>query len=339
MRNRSITAAGVIGVVLAATIAPAAAQAAEIRQIVVSNNNTNPGDISITIDTDEPVAAIHADFIDQQTAQIGGSADDFVLAGQSGSWLQYVTSSPVVMEPGGYDVQVAITDADGAVTNLAGDSIRYEVVATVEDVTLDPPAIDWDNRDVVVSGVLRGRWPGTGEVRPIGGATLGYWVHLGGDEPIVTAADGTFHRTFTMSGAINYIDLWYDSGSAYTRDSGPVERKIKVTPQETRVRARVDKRRAVVGEPITVSGRIQRRSASGWVAAPAQTELWIENGCDETGCVGGFNDVQVAPDGTFQAQTFARRTGYLKVYATGNLDFFTGSIAQTGVVEVRPADQ
>jgi hypothetical protein len=339
MRKWSIVAAGLLGVALVAVGAPVIAQAAEIRQILVNNNydETNPGIIEISIDTDEPVAAIHADFIDHETAQIDGAADNFVLTEQTGTWLRYVTSSPVVMDPGGYDVQVAITDADGVVTRHVGDSIRYDVVATVRDVTVDRPVIDWDNRDVTVTGVLQGRWPGTGEVRPIGGAVVGFWVHMAGDDPIVTAADGTFRRTFAMSGALNTIELWYDSGSAHTRRGGSAHYTVTVAPQETRVSMRADRRRAVVGDPITVSGKVERRSANGWVPVSALADLWIDHGCDDTGCAFGFNDVEISADGTFRAQTVARRTGYFKVTVIGTLQFFSSSTAQTRVVTVRPA--
>jgi len=76
------------------------------------------------------------------------------------------------MDPGRYDVEVAITAADGAVTSHFAGSITYDVVATIDNLSVDRPVIDWDNRDVTVTGVLRGRWPGTGEVRPIGGAEV-----------------------------------------------------------------------------------------------------------------------------------------------------------------------
>lgn len=334
MRRLSIAAAGLLAVALVAAGTPAMARAAEIRQVIVSNNGqANPGTIEISIDTDEPVAAIHADFINQETAQPGGAADDFVLGEPAGTWLRYRTASPVIMEPGDYEVEVRITGADGAVTRHT-DQIRYLVVATVEDVRLDPPVVDWDHRDVTVTGVLRGRWPGTGEVRPIGGATIDYWVHLAGGDPIVTAADGTFSRTFTMSGVINVIELRYWSGSPHTVDGGLVDRSVEVAPQETRVSMSTDKRRAKAGEPITLTGTIERRGPAGWVPAPPRFDVWIDNGCDDTGCAFGFNDVQVAPDGTFSVQTPAQRTGYFKVAVSSSLQYFSGSTGRTRVVTV-----
>jgi hypothetical protein len=172
-------------------------------------------------------------------------------------------------------------------------------------------------------------------VRPIAGATVEYWVHLGGVEPIVTAADGTFSRTFTMSGAINVIELRYGGGSPHTMDGGSVDRYVTVDPQEVRVSMRTDKRHAAVGDPITLTGKIERRGAAGWVPAPPHFDIWIDGGCDDTGCDVGFNDVQVAADGTFSVQTPAQRTGYYKVAVSGTLQYFAGSTGRTKVVTVR----
>lgn len=340
MRKWSIAAAALLGLALATGGAPAIAQASEIRQIIVQNSydeGTDPGTITISIDTDEPVAAIHADFLDEVTGQVSGAADNFVISEPAGTWLRYVTSSPVVMEPGRYDVQLTITDADGTVTQHRGDSITYDVVATVQDVTIDRPTIDWDTRDVTVTGVLRGRWPGTGEVRPIGGAEVGWWVLQGGaDEPIITAADGTFRRTFTMSGFDNSISLWYGGRAAHTRSGEMVIKYVTVTKQPLRAHVRVDKRRAVVGDPITVSGNVERRGARGWAPAPkGYFDLLIQN-CDGTDCTDGGTITDIADDGTFRVEMTAQRTGHFKVTVYGS-DFFVGTISQSKVVTVRPA--
>jgi hypothetical protein len=71
MRRLSIAAAGLLAVTLLAAGTPAFAQAAEIRGVVVSNNRLdNPGVVDVSVDTDEPVAAIHADFVNQETGEI-----------------------------------------------------------------------------------------------------------------------------------------------------------------------------------------------------------------------------------------------------------------------------
>jgi len=240
-------AAVLLGLSLAVGGTPAVAQAAELGQLIISNDwDTNAGIVHVTVASAEPVAAIHADFVDEATGETGGSADNFVLEQQTGASVQYVTATPVVMNPGAYQAEVTVTAADGTV-GRASDRLIYYVNATVEDLTADRPAIDWDHRDVTVSGVLRGRWPGTGEVRPLGGASVGYWVYLNAGDPVVTGADGTFSRTFTMAGTLNTMDFFYDSGSPDTRGTGVSSYTVTVVPQQTRVRVRADKRHATAG--------------------------------------------------------------------------------------------
>lgn len=64
----------------------------------------------------------------------------FVLTEQHESRPNYVTSSPVIMEPGRYDVEVTITGTDGAATSRHAGSITYDVVAMVQDLTVTGPS-------------------------------------------------------------------------------------------------------------------------------------------------------------------------------------------------------
>ena len=337
MRQWRTAATALLAAALVVTGTPAMAQAADLGQIVISNNDSNPGVIHVSIDTADPVTSVHADFVDPDTAAIVATADNFVLEEQSASLVRYVTSAPVVMEPGTYEIDVTVTAADGT-TAQAGETLyNYQIVATVDDLTVDRPAIDFDHRDVTVSGVLRGRWPGSGEVRPLGGALVSHWVYLNASDPIVTNADGTFTHTYTMAGSINTMAFSYGGGFPQTRFGGTAEYTVTVIPQETRVRVQTDKRRARQGDPVTLTGRVERRGASGWTAVPLQTDLWVDNGCDDSGCIFGYNDVQLAADGTFRTTTSAQRTGFFRVSVTGYADFLTGSNGQTRVVRVTPA--
>ncbi|WP_433362320.1 hypothetical protein ACQPZX_30120 [Actinoplanes sp. CA-142083] len=334
MRKWAPPVAVMLGIALVVGTTPATAQAAGLGQIIISNDwDTNAGVVHVSVESTEPVASIHADFVDEATGATGGAADNFVLEYETSTSVSYVTSSPVVMDPGAYQAQVTVTADDGTVA-AASERLIYYVNATVEDLTADRPAIDWDHRDVTVSGVLRGRWPGTGEVRPLAGALVNYWVYMNAGDPVVTDANGAFSRTFTMAGTLNTMDFFYDSGSPYTRGTGITSYTVTVTPQQTRVRVRADKRHAKVGDPITLTGKVERLGAHGWAPAPPQTGLWIET-CDDTGCAYGYNNVEIAADGTFRSETTAQRTGYFQVSVTGYLDFFAGSTGRTAVVKVR----
>jgi hypothetical protein len=334
MNKWRMAVAGMAGMALAIGGGPAIAQAADLGQIIISNDfDTNPGIVHVRIATGDPVAAIHADFVDTGTGETAGSAGDFVVEEQTATEVSYVTASPVVMAPGYYEAQVTVTAADGTIGH-ATESLFYDVIATVDGLTADRTTIDWDHRDVTVSGVLRGRWPGSGEVRPLGGALVGYWGLMNGGDPLVTDQNGAFSHTFTMPGAGSGIDFWYDSGSPHTRGGGIVTYTATVVPQQTRVRVRADKRVATAGDPITLAGKVERLTARGWAPAPPQTGLWVEN-CDNTGCADGYSDVPIAADGTFSTVTTARRTGYFQVGVTGYLDFFAYSTGRTPIVRVR----
>jgi hypothetical protein len=337
MRQWRTAAAALLVIALFVGGTPAVAQAADLGQIVVGSGDPNPGIIHVSIDTADPVASVHAVFVDPDTAAVVATADDFVLEEQSASRVRFVTSAPVVMEPGVYQVEVTVTAADGTIARATDTLWGYHIIANVEDLTGDRSTIDLDHRDVTVSGVLRGRWPGSGEVRPLGGALVEHWVFQAGGEPIITNPDGTFTRTFTMAGTINTMQFNYGGGLPDTRSGGITDYTVTVVPQETRVRVQADKRRAKVGDPVTLSGKVERLSENGWTAVPAQTSLWFENGCDDTGCVFSANGIQLAADGTFRFTTTAQRTGFFRVWEAGYADFLAGSSGQTPVVRVTPA--
>ncbi|MCO8270428.1 hypothetical protein M1L60_07440 [Actinoplanes sp. TRM 88003] len=336
MRRLSLVVASVLATALVAAGTPGIAQAAGVGQILIGNNHLNPGVVDVSIDSEEPVASIHIDFVNRENGQVGGSVDAFDHTGEAPFPTRqlYTTSSPVVMAPGDYDAEVAVTDVDGEVTRHS-DFFRYFVVAEVHALEVTPPTIDYDHRDITVTGKVLGRQPGTGELRPIPGATVQAWVHMSSDDPIVTGPDGAFEAHFTMAGTINTMEFSYGEGAPYTRAAPYVNGSVTVTKQPTRATIRPDKRRVRAGETITLTGKVERRSATGWVPAPTNSDLYILADCDDTGCLGTHYPV-LAPDGTFRVEATAQRTGYFLLHNTGLADFFEGSTAQTPVVTVRP---
>ncbi len=340
--NKWTAAVGsLLGLVLWAASAPASAQAAEVRDISVWNDSFQKGILRVSVTADDPVRRIHATFEDDVTRKIAGGTDDFVLEQQHGNELTYVTRSPVILDPADYYVHVDVTDADGR--HHAGESsyaFRYRVIVAAEDVRTDRTSIDFDNREITVSGVLKGTWPGTGEVRPLGGLPVAIWgQYADSDKYITTDEDGSFRRALSLHGSLRHIEVSYPGsvdGPPYT--VGELKSlTIGITPQPTRVTAKVDRRSAEHGDPVTITGIAERQGAAGWVPAAINYTSVMVSLCDDEGCDRSFGPIDLEADGTFKLETKAWHDGYYHVQLLDNGGYFEASSARTETIAVQPA--
>jgi hypothetical protein len=129
-------------------------------------------------------------------------SDEFVLrsgTARDGTWS---TAHPFLLASlGSYRVHVELTDADG--TQVRQDNageLFYGVVTSITNVTLNRTTVTYERRDVTLRGRLTGRWPGTGEIRPLEGRTVVVYADVNFFEA-TTRSDGSFTGTVTWSGS------------------------------------------------------------------------------------------------------------------------------------------
>jgi hypothetical protein len=110
-------------------------------------------------------------------------------------------------ELGGYRVDIEATDADGGTTRRDNAGVlAYYVLTFFDQLSPNRTEVSYQRRDITLRGRLMGRWPGSGETRPLAGFPV--WISGypppqtgSGSAEAVTRADGTFAGTVALGGA------------------------------------------------------------------------------------------------------------------------------------------
>jgi hypothetical protein len=207
-------------------------------------------------------------------------------------------------------------------------------------VTVTPARVDYDHRTVTVRGVLTGTWPGTGEVRPVGGVPVRIdAAYEGSADPVTTSADGTFERTFELAAGLRTdVDIALQrvqEQEIYRQDEQSL-RTVPIDPQATRVDGTVDRTTAAVGDTLHVTGTAQRHGADGWVGtAPWNTNVYVTYRRLDDSVIAEPGWLPVAADGTFDVEVTASETGYFRFDFDEDFNhWLSASQSRTGTVTV-----
>jgi hypothetical protein len=186
--------AGLIAVGLPAT----AAHASDLPEIhsARSDFDGDLGTLLVTVSAPLGVASLHARLTTFTSGEEVATTDDFVLRSGTTTSGIWASAQPFLLDQlGNYRVHVAVTDTGG--NHVQRDNaglLNYAVATSIEEVTLDRTTVTYEERDVTVSGVLTGRWPGTGEIRPLAGFPVSVSAFFDFDS-VTTGADGGFSGT------------------------------------------------------------------------------------------------------------------------------------------------
>ncbi|MEW1586943.1 hypothetical protein AB0283_16070 [Micromonospora vinacea] len=342
MKRRSVLAASVLSAALVVSAAPAPAQAADVLEVnsAYGSSAGDRGRLFVSITSTQPVAEIRAEIVNEYGVLIAQTSD-FVVDSQTPEATIWATPTPLIFdELGDHPVHVEVTDTAGNhVRRDWAGWLNYLVATSLEDVTIDRSTIDYDHRQVTARGVLKGRWPGTGEIRPL--ADVPVDINAGnGSPPVYTAADGSFTGTVTLYAYGTEVMVQYPGsyGELGFEQSEPVRFQLPIVPRQTRVTATVDRTRVVAGETVRVSGRLSWRTPSGWAPLPNQVFAIHFVLCDDNGCYNQYGPVNTDAKGRFKLDLLPSHTGFLHT-SYSPLDPFIGeSATQTPVVTVVPAD-
>ncbi|MEG3636408.1 hypothetical protein [Micromonospora palythoicola] len=281
---------------------PAAAQAAAGPQIqyATSEFEGNTGVLLVGIRSADGVSAVHADVKDN-TGEIIASTNSFWrYRGESEDETQvWATQEPFILpQMGYYPVDVEVTDTNGVTTRVTNaGSLAYVVVTYIDSVTVKPATATYDRRSVTVTGVLKGRQPGSMEIRRVANAPISL---LRDDwQEVTTGADGTFTATVPIvdSDRRIFINYPYDPAQPYHLSSSYDTPIITIKPRATRVTATVSAKKLKAGESVTVSGTATWNTPDGW--APVAIGRVNLLSCDAQDSCTYLDGVPVAADGTY----------------------------------------
>jgi len=324
-RKISVIAMSLAAVLLATVLSPAAARAAALPVINWAFSvNDDLGRLQTSISAEAGVASITAHVVSYATQQEVASTSAFTLregTAQDGVWV--TTDRFQIAQLGGYRVDMEVTDQDGQhITSPYAGELNYAVATFIDRARARPATVTYTDRDVTVSGRLRGRWPADGAVRSIGG----FPMYASGPPfaygETVTAADGTFSVVLHIEEAgFVMAATGYDPQFSAYLSTQTEELPVRIKPAATKVTAKVSKQKVLAGESVTLSGQITWKSPDGWLPlAGAQfgvLHCWTESDCSSiayptTDAAGrysltvtpyrtGWYQVGVHPDDPFKA--------------------------------------
>lgn len=273
-----------------------------------------------------------------EVAEIG-TKDFRLFSGtrQDGNWR---TKKPLKLpEFGSYRVDVEVTDADGGhvVRQSAGD-FAYYVVARFGALTVDRTAIDREHRDVRVEGTLYGRWP-TRQVKPLAARQVEIDVDHWTQTTVTTDAHGHFTASVRLDAAAPVQAVFRMDGGTPTAlygESEPVQIGVEQIP--TRFTATVSSTDVDFGQPVTLSVKVEQRTAGGWAPLAGRSGGVLFGPSDVgTDVVGRFTTTD---DGTFTMDYTPWQGGYFQLALdTSDDPFLQPGTGTSDVVHVHRASK
>lgn len=192
----SVLVAG--GVVLGGASAAHAADGISVQY--AQNDASNNGKLDLSLSAPTDVTSVDVSLFSMATQQTVATVANLVL--RSG------TATNGVWEPktriqlpalGSYRIDVSATDAGGDVLSTTGAGYFYYAVQTnLNDTSVDRTTVDYQDRTVTMSGRLMGKWPGSGDVTPMAGLTIGVSSYIQYGQ-VTTASDGSWSVTLPVT--------------------------------------------------------------------------------------------------------------------------------------------
>ncbi|MEO3978364.1 hypothetical protein [Streptomyces sp. CAU 1734] len=234
---------------------------------------------------------------------------------------------------GDYPVRVEYRISGGPARTWNGGTFGYRLHTGVSELSFDRPGTDYDNPAAVLSGAATTYDPVTGTTAPARAGTKvkvvlrttspTWWDARNQTVTAVTGDGGTFRLPVTLNGEVRDGTAEVTEPAA---DTDPLDaRPVPVLTADWtryRVEARTDKRRVHAGQPVKVTGRVERLTDEGWQPFAGAQMLSATSPPDErehtvSGLMGKGT---AAADGTFSytakavhsgsVHTFVKPSGY-----------------------------
>jgi hypothetical protein len=272
MFGRRAAGAALGAAALLLTCAPAAnaveGQAPDVRW--ANSVSDDLGTLAVSISSDSAITGIRAhivsDATDQEVAVVENDA--FALASGSPTDGVWHTKRPLdLADLGTYTVRVEATDSDGdrTVNDSAGRFVYY-ITPVFEDEHTDRAEVDIDHRQVRVDGVLKGRWPGTRELKPLADHKVDLDVDYWPEATVRTDAEGRFSGTVTVNGAVPVQAIYrHDKPYVLYGEAPAIQIGVRQVATRWTVQAPAEARTIDFGQEVSFTATLERETAQGWV--------------------------------------------------------------------------
>ncbi|MBA9002281.1 hypothetical protein [Thermomonospora cellulosilytica] len=246
------------------------------------------------------------------------TVEDFQIEQRSTRVWEALSASPISLTAiGDHTIDVSVWDATGARTDKANAGVIARRLATrFEGVTVTPTQIDIIDDQVSVSGrLLRHTTEGTEEPYP--GAT----VQVDGlPYTFVTDEQGAFSGTIRMGG-VSTVRLIHTAGPVYGGSSSP---GVALTYRRLQTRLSIGgvPEWPLVGDTVTVTGRLERQRSTGeWEPFGDRiVEIWFSGYRTDTHRK--VTEVRTGADGRYSVPVTIPESGTYWAYFNHNVDSY-----------------
>ncbi|TDC62512.1 hypothetical protein E1200_25495 [Actinomadura sp. GC306] len=236
---------------------------------LLSPGGTTKIELSAVSETD--ISVVRA-FVRPLDGDSSTPVDDFALVegtAQDGVWR---TESAVTVGQGQWRVDVELTNDDRTLLFNNRATIDNRVETVLSDVEISPTTVDVDNTRGAFKGRLHYR-AADGTLTPLADATVRLTRPDGQTDTAVTGADGRAEGTTELT-KTGYAKLSYGGDSTYRPVTSATTR---ITKQRLKTRITLHMPdRLIVGDQVTVSGRLERQSRDGVWGPLAGKELDLQ---------------------------------------------------------------
>lgn len=322
---------------LSVAVAPPAAAAEYLTTRAVRILSSGPAtQIEVAAASDSDITKVRAVL---QPLGDGGEplpVDDFELVGgtaQDGVWR---TRSAVPVGQGRWTVDVELANAATTRTLPRRLVIDNGLGTELTEVAFSPTVVDPDHPDVAFSGRLLAR-DADGGLAPVAGARLFVVQPDGAKATVVTGADGRAEGTAVFADAGSAV-LSY-GGDFLHRPATSVVTRIVERRWKTRISLTV-KGRPVVGDKVTITGKLEWQNLAGAWAPLAGKQVDLEFGKAAGGDRSAIASPMTDANGVYSAPVLVTDDGSWNVSFAddpnrpGDYLSYEGSSANTDVLQV-----
>ncbi len=304
---------------------------------------TDPARIEVGVAAEAGVASITAYVVSETTQQEVTSVSDFTFAGGDPTNGYWQSATELLLPAlGSYQIDVEVTDNDGVHTDQVDvGQLSYFVTLYFTNIH-STKTVTYDNRDLVVTGKLMGRWPGSGAVHPVGGMPIEFNAADDGDYTAPTAANGQFSFSSVVTDDTDFSfvqSLSWETAEPYYIDTAQDLDTPTITPRATRITEHIDHRTIHSDQTVTVSGVATWKTPDGWQPMP-NAQVYVGFCNPGYPCLGGPTSVTTDASGGYSATLFPPynfrvigvSTGQNDLYLTASSASLTETIKQVTAI-------
>ncbi|TDU05522.1 hypothetical protein EDD99_4038 [Streptomyces sp. 846.5] len=240
------------------------------------NDAVNNGKLDLSLAAPTAVSSVKVSLYSMTTQQTVATVTDFALTSGTATNGVWEPKARIQLPAlGSYRIDVSATDTGGDTLSTTGAGYFYYSVRTnLNDTSVDRTKVDYQHRSITMSGHLRGQWPGSGAITPLGDLTVGVSSYFQYGEA-TTAADGSWSVTLPVTDQYqNTIQASFSYDPNHIFDSQSSSRSFPIAIKKTATKLVMTPSARTIpfqGTVNSTSATLLWDSPSGWQPLAGKT--------------------------------------------------------------------